>query len=521
MTLVANAVRSEVNLDCALMRAVAPVFESRATALSESGCSLVVTDREARVLWRSSAAAELERRLEDARVEPGCCLEEAAVGTNCPGMSFAGAPVRDRVRGRLLGTVNLASLHSDRHPLLAAWLLEIAANVERRIRNQGSLRERQLLDAFLEAKGQSRGPLVCLDEQTILCNSAAARILDQADQARLWEQARRVIEANDAEVAELALDSGRRVTAHCKPIRDGRVAIGAKFELRIREPAGRLPAAPAIEPLDGLAGHGPAWRQLGLELAEAWSSGEGILLRGEPGSGKLASARAMFRGERIDVFDAALHAVEDGDWLAGLGRRLREDRGVVVVQHLEALEGSAARTVASLLERAGVNGPRIVGTLNAAGAPRPEGLPLEGFGFLVDVPALRERLEDLAELLDALTATLAGPGERCSWTPDAVQTLSRLPLPRNVRSLEFVVKQVIAAGAPTYVDVHRLPAQVRAAAARRPLSRLEQVEAAAIATALRQSGGNKVEAASSLGIARSTLYRRMRSLGIDLSESNF
>ncbi len=177
--------------------------------------------------------------------------------------------------------------------------------------------------------------------------------------------------------------------------------------------------------------------------------------------------------------------------------------------------------MASLLERTGPDGPRIVGTLNAVGAPHPGGLPLEGFGCLVDVPPLRERPEDLAELLGALTAALAAPGGHCRWTPDAVQTLSRVPLPRNVRSLEFVVKQVIAAGAPAYVDARRLPAQVRAAASRRPLSRLEQLEASAIVTALRQSGGNKVEAASSLGIARSTLYRRMRSLGLDLSESNF
>ncbi len=324
------------------MRAVEPVYESRATALSDSGCSLVVTDRETRVLWRSPAAVELDRRLEEARVEPGYCFEEVAAGTGLAALSFAAAPVRDRVRGRLLGTVNLACLHRHRHPLLAAWLLEIAATVERRIGSRGSRREQYLLAAYLEAKGRSRAPVVCLDEQTVLCNSAAARILSEADQAGLWEQARRVIEANDAEVAELVLRSGRRVTAQCEPIRDGRTAVGAKLELRLRKHARRLPAAAAaaIEPLDGLAGHGAAWRRLGVELAAARSSGAGILLRGEPGSGKLACARALFEGERVDVFDAALHAIESGDgWLTGLDRRLRDGRGVVVVQHLEALDG--------------------------------------------------------------------------------------------------------------------------------------------------------------------------------------
>jgi transcriptional regulator of acetoin/glycerol metabolism len=38
---------------------------------------------------------------------------------------------------------------------------------------------------------------------------------------------------------------------------------------------------------------------------------------------------------------------------------------------------------------------------------------------------------------------------------------------------------------------------------------------------LRESDGNKLVAAQRLGIARSTLYRRMRSLRLDLSSVNY
>ncbi len=40
-------------------------------------------------------------------------------------------------------------------------------------------------------------------------------------------------------------------------------------------------------------------------------------------------------------------------------------------------------------------------------------------------------------------------------------------------------------------------------------------------TALREADGNKHRAAESAGIARSTLYREVRALGIDLSTSAF
>ena len=43
----------------------------------------------------------------------------------------------------------------------------------------------------------------------------------------------------------------------------------------------------------------------------------------------------------------------------------------------------------------------------------------------------------------------------------------------------------------------------------------------AITEALQSAQGNKLEAAQQLGIARSTLYRRMRTLGIDLTEANY
>jgi transcriptional regulator of acetoin/glycerol metabolism len=105
--------------------------------------------------------------------------------------------------------------------------------------------------------------------------------------------------------------------------------------------------------------------------------------------------------------------------------------------------------------------------------------------------------------------------------PDALQVLARVDWPENLRSLQSVVAAVSRECRTGYVDSRVLPEGVRVRASGRQLSRLEQLEATEIVASLRESEGNKLATAKRLGIARSTLYRRMRSLGMDLMAVNY
>jgi transcriptional regulator of acetoin/glycerol metabolism len=537
-----------MNVDCHLLRVARPVLDERERALAGCNYTLVLTDAEARVLARWGTDSELEHRLTATGVFPGCCLGEAVVGTNAAALTLetggpvevlgaehfselyvdlagAGAPIVHPVGSRLMGTLSVGCRREDATPLLMPWLLEVVREVERRLRVEGCVNEHLLLEAFLAARRDSRHPIVCLNDQTILSNSAAARLLGTVDQALLWEQASRAIHECANEVSTFVLSDGQRVSAHCQPIFDGLSAIGAKIEIRRvlnREPR-RIRKSESDSDsscLGDLVGGSLRWRRLCEEVLAAKASGKRFVLVGEPGTGKLAILRAAFAGTEIDVFDGGLSAVEaTSSWLQRLNDSLQDESSVVVLRHLEVLDQASARAVATLVERAAAT---VVGTVTVSDGVAPvHGSHLGPFDISVSVPALRERLDDLRDLVHQLAQRHSSNGGVWRWMPDAIQTLSRVDWPDNVRSLETVVRHVVSGRIPGYIDARGLPAYVRAAGSRRRLSRLEHLEAAAIAEALERSRGNKLEAAKGLGIARSTLYRRMRSLGLDLSEANY
>lgn len=147
---------------------------------------------------------------------------------------------------------------------------------------------------------------------------------------------------------------------------------------------------------------------------------------------------------------------------------------------------------------------------------------VDTFSAVLEVPALRDRLEDLPALLQALTARAVGDGPHVRWMPDAVQALGRLDWPGNVAALDTLIRRVLGnAGRVGYLGAKDLPADIVAGSARRRLAALEQAEVRAILSALRDAGGNKQQAAEALGVARSTLYRKMRALGLDLAASAY
>ena len=124
------------------------------------------------------------------------------------------------------------------------------------------------------------------------------------------------------------------------------------------------------------------------------------------------------------------------------------------------------------------------------------------------LPPLRERRDELAELARAF----APGGSRLSEA--ALRAIERYDWPGNVRELKNTLwrASLLAEGSevqPRHLSLPELPGP----AAPAPVT-LAEVERAAIVDALGVTGGNRMQAAQRLGIARSTLLEKIKRLGI-------
>ena len=137
----------------------------------------------------------------------------------------------------------------------------------------------------------------------------------------------------------------------------------------------------------------------------------------------------------------------------------------------------------------------------------------------VDVPPLRDRLDDVEELALHFLACF---GRETNALPDGVLAMLRgYGWPGNVRELRNVVERAhILAGAEALEPGHIMldPRPGRDAGDESDVGAdltLETHERRLIKTALQRSGGNKSQAAKLLGITRRTLYSRLKLLGLD------
>jgi two-component system response regulator PilR (NtrC family) len=144
------------------------------------------------------------------------------------------------------------------------------------------------------------------------------------------------------------------------------------------------------------------------------------------------------------------------------------------------------------------------------------------------VPALRERLDDVPQLvemlLDRVSKQIGVP--RPAISDDAMEKLLSYPYPGNVRELENILERAVTLCAEDRVEPQDiqlkqgagfvdLPSVVDEMAADGLEGQLEHLEREAIVKALEQTRYNKTRAAELLGMTFRQLRYRVKKLGIE------
>ena len=287
-----------------------------------------------------------------------------------------------------------------------------------------------------------------------------------------------------------------------------------------------------------------------------------VLIQGETGTGKDLAARALHAGsERArrpfvhldcaalpkDLIEAELFGHEKGAFTnahtARTGLVEAAEDGTVYLDEVGELPLDLQSRLLAVLERRevrriGSTRPRPVAAWFIAATNRDLDEMVSAGAFRSDlyyrlkvlslnIPPLRERLDDLAPLFEhfaALTARRYGMPAPV-FCSAFLQTARRYDWPGNVRELAHVVERAVLLGAGHPLDARSLglaPAPDESVA--EPGDdldglTLEEAERRLIVRALRDTGGNVSEAARRLGVSRMALRYRIQRLGIETGRS--
>ncbi len=200
--------------------------------------------------------------------------------------------------------------------------------------------DRALLDAFLSVRSQTRGPLVAVNERTMITNLGASELLQPADRHLLWEHMTRASgDAGEAryggETRALVLGSGVEVTVSAQLVGGQVSPEGAVLHLSVEFPAA---GAPPVGPVAVVGADEPsgANRSMDPSLMTGWTD----LTDTERAVAELV-ARGMANKQAGRVMFLSRHTVDYHlrRVFRKLGVNSRVELARALGEHYEALNG--------------------------------------------------------------------------------------------------------------------------------------------------------------------------------------
>jgi DNA-binding NtrC family response regulator len=304
-------------------------------------------------------------------------------------------------------------------------------------------------------------------------------------------------------------------------------------------------------------GRSKLMQQLRSELAQIALNDSPVLLIGETGTGREAFARYLHEASPraqapfVPVVSSALRGEDAEAVLFGSeangqiapGVLEQAGAGTLFINELEDLPAPIQRVLLGVLETGGFarmgGSARVALKARILSSAKP-GIESLGDAFrrdllshlntlIVRIPPLRDYAEDVPELLrhyvDRLVDAEGLPFRRFSVA--AQNRLRNYPWPDNVRELKTLVQRLLVQGGPEEIRLEEIERELAMQAPRdEPLVKQdllalplrearEQFERAYLQQQLLLCNGKVGQLAKRVGMERTHLYRKLRSLGVD------
>ncbi|MDH6236107.1 helix-turn-helix domain-containing protein [Cryobacterium sp. CG_9.6] len=541
----------DLDLTGRLMRCSKPVIARLSDDMAQMPLSIVLTDARARILARSETSKTIGTLLDQVSLAPGFTYAEGLVGTNGIGtvlesgkslyivgpehfteglqpFACAGSPIRDPLTGRVEGVLDISCLIADSSPLMRSVVQSAAHEIERNLLTDRSQRQQALFEAYVRLDARTHGAVMAVGGTMVMGNALAQSLFEPAEQWAIHEHARYLLTGRSQPVDRIELASGRVVNIRGTRVGAGEHVAGIIVVVDIVSesapmplvvPSGLAPAAAApriVDPAEGIDRSLLAKRTC-AGITDALQQRQPLLVVGEAGSGKLSVLVDLYH-RVVPAGRTRVNATSVGDDPGQpAGFSAWTEPALYVFTNINHLSTDAVDDLERVLDQLGACGGPVSVAATMSDAVVDPALPfarlLARFEASVTVAPLRHRREDLPVIVDRILANLTGP-RHVTLSAGAMRVISRYTWPQNIRQLEEALEAALQKRPVGEILPEDLPGYCHTGA-RRLLSPIEAGERDIIVNALRDADGNRVRTAEALGMARSSLYRKLKTFGID------
>lgn len=500
------------------------------------------------------------------------------------GLTCSAAPIMNadkQLEGILDISGDYRQVHAHTLGMVVSAVAAIEKQLELELANENIIYAYEQLNAVVDAMSDG---LISFDKkgEIIKINAPANQILGLKKDAALGKTLKQVFQTdfitktilkdlemlNDYEVFVDTPSGQQQITLSARAIKGpyGKISGGVMTitEIKqIRKLVTRMTGAQASFSFDDAIGNSQAFKKV-VELAkQTVSSNSSVMLYGESGTGKEVFAQAIHNqstcanGPFIAVNCAAmpreliqseLFGYEEGAFTGAKkggrpGKFELANGGTIFLDEIGDMPLEVQAILLRVLQEKRINrlgsirsipvDCRIIAATNkdlykqiTRGYFR-----LDLFYRLnvitITIPPLRKRKEDILQLSKHFLTNFSRQFNRedMSLSPEVESILLRYWWPGNVRELQNAMERAVNVCPGKVIEPEYLPEKLQRVSDEKqhdsqPALSLEEAEKQTIMRALYFYRGNITSAAGVLGIGRNTLYRKLKSYGIDLQELN-